>query len=156
RADNTSDPNRLRGILEGLGGLELPVVFPMHPRTKGAVKDGAIHTPNNIRVIEPLSYFDMLVAEENARAIGTDSGGVQREAYCLSIPCVTLRDETEWTETVDAGWNRLSGTSPASIREAFARVIQDEPPKTKPPIFGDGHAARQIADVLSAFLLQAD
>src|SRR5690606_3046429 len=93
----------------------------------------------------PLGYFDMLVAEENAAAIGTDSGGVQREAYGLGVPCVTLRDETEWTETVDAGWNRLVGADPDAIVAGFAA----EPPSgPRPPIFGDGDAAARIAAVI--------
>lgn len=148
RADNTNDPSRLRGILEGLGRLGVPVVLPIHPRTAAAVKEHGIAIPEGVRAVPPLGYFDMLVAEENAQSIGTDSGGVQREAYCLSVPCVTLRDETEWTETVDAGWNRLSGANPDAIVAAFRSAAT--PPSERPPIFGDGRAAHHIAAILSA------
>ena len=149
RAENTNAPARLRGILEGLGGLEVPVVLPIHPRTAAAMKDHGITAPAGVRIVPPFSYYDMLVAEENALAIGTDSGGVQREAYCLSIPCVTLRDETEWSETVEAGWNRLSGANPHAIRGAFAAARAPE--GDKPPIFGDGGAAHHIKRVLDGW-----
>jgi UDP-N-acetylglucosamine 2-epimerase len=147
RAATTADPALLRGILEGLGRLGVPVAFPMHPRTAAAVKEHGLTIPARVNVVEPFGYFDMLVAEENARAIVTDSGGVQREAYCLSIPCMTLRHETEWTETVDAGWNRLTGTDADAIVAAFEKAA---PLPDHPPIFGDGHAAEKIAEILLA------
>ena len=150
RADNTGDPKRLAGLFEGLGRLDKPVVLPIHPRTAAAVKSFGVTVPANVKVIEPLGYFDMLVAEEGAAIIGTDSGGVQREAYCLGVPCVTLRDETEWTETVDAGWNRLVGADPAKIIEGFTDA--KHLPPGRPPIFGAGDAAQKIEEALTAFV----
>jgi UDP-N-acetylglucosamine 2-epimerase len=96
-------------------------------------------------LIEPVGYFDMMVLEENARLIATDSGGVQREAYFLGIPCLTLRDETEWVETVTVGWNKLIGTEPQSILNAW---FSFESPLEHPPIFGDGTAGQRIAQIL--------
>jgi UDP-GlcNAc3NAcA epimerase len=148
RADNTTAARRLSGILDGLGRLPLPVVLPLHPRTEAALTEFGLPVPPNVKTTAPLGYFDMLVAEESAAAIGTDSGGVQREAYGLSIPCVTLRDETEWTETIDAGWNRLVGAEPEEIVAGFAAAV---PAATKPPIFGHGDAAERIAAVVSTF-----
>jgi UDP-N-acetylglucosamine 2-epimerase len=150
RADNTGDPKRLAGLFEGLGMLDKPVVLPIHPRTAAAVKAFGVAVPSNVRIVEPLGYFDMLVAEEGAAAIGTDSGGVQREAYCLAIPCVTLRDETEWTETIDAGWNRLTSSDPARIVAGFADA--QRVPKERPAIFGSGDAAVRIERSLSTYL----
>jgi UDP-N-acetylglucosamine 2-epimerase len=98
-----------------------------------------------VQVVEPVGYFDMMVLEENARLIATDSGGVQREAYFLKIPCLTLRDETEWTETVEAGWNKLVGADTQTICAAWRSFV---PPAQQPPLFGDGHAAQNIVDIL--------
>ena len=98
-----------------------------------------------MKAIEPVGYFDMIMLEANARLIATDSGGVQREAYFLSKPCITLRDETEWTETVDVGWNTLVGAQPDQILKAWRNF---SPPSNQPPIFGDGRAAEKIASIL--------
>lgn len=149
RADNTGDAARLSGLFEGLGRLDLPVVLPLHPRTEQALRGFGVPVPSNVRLVPPLGYFDMLVAEDNAAVIGTDSGGVQREAYFLSVPCVTLRDETEWTETIDAGWNRLAGAEPGRIVAAFGEA-RHTPPE-QPPIFGDGDAAVRIEQALRAY-----
>ena len=97
--------------------------------------------------IEPVGYFDMMVLEENARLIATDSGGVQREAYFLGRPCLTLRDETEWTETVAAGWNLLVGADPEEILGAWHTF---RPQGERPPIFGSGDAAEKIASLIGA------
>jgi UDP-GlcNAc3NAcA epimerase len=94
-----------------------------------------------VRLIEPVGYFDMMVLEENARLIATDSGGVQREAYFFGVPCLTLRDETEWGETVAAGWNVLAGNTPERIAALWRSHV---PPAERPPIFGDGTAADAI------------
>lgn len=148
RAENTDNPERLRGILAGLDRLDAPVVFPVHPRTRGALeaigwrpRDGAA-----IRLIEPVGYLEMIELAANARAVLTDSGGLQKEALFLGRPCVTLREETEWIETLQGGWNVLAGTSPDRIAEALARPPEDAPPTGA---FGDGHAARRIATLLA-------
>lgn len=145
RAGNTDDPARLGQIVAGLNRVPEIVVFPVHPRTRKALAQLGIPFADHVRLIEPVSYFDMIVLEENARVIATDSGGVQREAYFLGVPCLTLRDETEWVETVEAGWNLLVGTEPERIVEAW---LTFSPPADHPPIFGDGRAAQRIAEIL--------
>ncbi len=99
----------------------------------------------NVHVIDPVGYFDMMILEENARLIATDSGGVQREAYFAGVPCITLRDETEWTETVQVGWNRLVGVEPEKILDAWFGFT---PPAERPAIFGDGKASEKIVQIL--------
>ena len=147
RAANTDDPARLANLVAALNQAPETVIFPVHPRTRGALeKLGAVFGAH-VRLIEPVGYFDMVTLEANARLIATDSGGVQREAYFLSKPCLTLRDETEWTETVAAGWNTLAGNAPARIAELW-RTLQ--PPAAQPPIFGDGTAGERIARQLEA------
>jgi UDP-N-acetylglucosamine 2-epimerase len=146
RAANTDDPDRLRGIVAALNGASETVVFPAHPRTRSALDRVRASFGPHVRLLDPLSYFDMLVAEENARLIATDSGGVQREAYFLGIPCLTVRDETEWVETVEAGWNRLVGTDAARILDAWSGFT---PPPVRPPIFGDGTAGLRIAEIVT-------
>jgi len=110
RAENTDNYERLKNILTALSQLDMPVIFPIHPRTKSRVKEYNLEfLLEKIRVIEPVGYLDMIKLEKNAKAILTDSGGVQKEAFWLKVPCITLRDETEWVETVKSGWNRLVG-----------------------------------------------
>lgn len=149
RPSNTDVPENLHNILAAFAETREPVIFPVHPRTRQKIAelDGALNvkrTTRTVRTIEPVGYLDMLMLEENARMILTDSGGVQKEAYLLGVPCVTLREETEWEETVRAGWNRLAGTAPGRILEAVA----DYPRGARPPLYGDGGAAQQIARAL--------
>ena len=145
RAANTDDPTRLRDIVQALNAAGERVVFPLHPRTRQKIEALGIAFAPSVQVIEPVGYFDMITLEANARLIATDSGGVQREAYFLSKPCITLRDETEWTETVEAGWNILVGAQPDQILQAWHNF---SPPATQPPIFGDGKAAEKIVSIL--------
>lgn len=145
RAGNTDDPGRLAGIMAGLNAIPEPIVFPVHPRTRQAIARYGVPTAPHIRMIEPVGYLDMLALEAHARMILTDSGGVQREAYFLGIPCLTLREETELMETVEVGWNRLVGTDPRRIVEGW-RFFR--PSGLRPPLFGDGHAAERIAAIL--------
>lgn len=146
RAANTDDAMRLRNIVETLNNAPEPVVFPAHPRTVAALKRFDLNFSDNVRMIDPVGYFDMVVLEENARMIATDSGGVQREAYFMSIPCLTLRDETEWLETVQVGWNKLVGVE----KEQVLSVWKDfAPPNEHPPIFGNGTASNKIASIIS-------
>ena len=161
RAGNTDDRDRLRSVLEGLRQVPYPVVLPLHPRTRAAVRrhgleewldaaqcPGAGGLPGDRLVaIEPLGYLDMLQLEQHAAMILTDSGGVQKEAYYLGVPCVTLREETEWVETVACGWNRLSGVDPREITSAV-RHYQDHRPADRPALYGDGRSAAQIAEIL--------
>jgi UDP-GlcNAc3NAcA epimerase len=143
RAENTDDPERLRSIVSGLERSGLEVVLPLHPRARARLAE----LPNSrIQIIEPVGYLEMLALEQAASVIATDSGGVQKEAYFLGTPCVTLRDSTEWTETVATGWNRLVGADSEKIAESMRSF---RPAGPRPPLFGDGHAAEKIVEVLS-------
>jgi len=145
RAANTDDPERLSNIVKALSQVGETVIFPVHPRTRGALDKLDVQFGDNVRLIEPVGYFDMMVLEENARIIATDSGGVQREAYFMNKPCLTLRDETEWTETVEVGWNKLVGVDMNMIINEWKTFA---PPAEQPPIFGDGKAGEKIANIL--------
>lgn len=145
RAANTDDPRRLRSILDALAAVALPSVFPAHPRVAKAMAAARISPPANVRVVAPVGYGDMLALEKEARCILTDSGGMQKEAFLLGVPCVTLRDETEWPETVACGWNTLAGAD----RERIAAAVNRPPPSgERPPLFGDGRAAEKIVSLL--------
>ncbi|MCG3208471.1 MAG: UDP-2,3-diacetamido-2,3-dideoxy-D-glucuronate 2-epimerase [Anaerolineae bacterium] len=147
RAANTDDPQRLEAIVTALNIVAETVIFPAHPRTRAALQKINASFEPNVRVIDPVGYFDMLTLEDNARLIATDSGGVQREAYFLKKPCLTLRDETEWTETVSAGWNKLVGVQPDEVGRAW---FDFSPPAEQPPIFGDGAAGKRIGEIISS------
>ncbi len=158
RAENTDDPQRLAGILAGLRQVPYPVVLPLHPRTRAAIVrhgilfhfDGAPSgSQDAVIAVEPLGYLDMLQLQQQAAMILTDSGGVQKEAYYLGVPCVTLRDETEWTETVEVGWNSLVGADPKCLLDAVQR-FRNGGPVQRPSLYGDGHTAERILEVLSA------
>lgn len=145
RAENTDDRDRLLGILRGLSSSNQRVVFPVHPRTRKLLhKEGADLGPS-ILCIDPVGYLDMLRLEDTAGVIVTDSGGMQKEAYWLGVPCVTVRDETEWVETTATGWNVLAGADPQRITQAIASAAR---PSTRPPIYGtSGAAARCVAAI---------
>jgi UDP-N-acetylglucosamine 2-epimerase len=143
RASNTDSPDNLRRIVSAFNAIREPIVFPVHPRTRAVIDRLGLSFAPHVLAIEPVGYLDMLALESNARAILTDSGGVQREAYFLAVPCVTLREETELTETVQAGWNQLVGAQPERIIETVRDFV---PPADHPPLFGDGHAAERIVE----------
>ena len=146
RAENTDDPERLASIIRGLGRSGLPVLLPMHPRTRSRVK--RLVLPENIEVIPPVSYLAMLSLVRAARRVFTDSGGLQKEALWLGTPCITLRDETEWVETLNGGWNILVGADAGRIESAAT-----EEPSASPPEFGsvaDGRASDLIASLLNS------
>lgn len=147
RAGNTDDPDRLAQLISAFEHSPRPVLFPVHPRTAARLRQWNIALRGSIVAIKPLSYLDMLCAERGARAIFTDSGGVQREAYFCGVPCVTLRDETEWVETVRAGWNRLAG-SYDQIRQLLNGEVPR--PKERPALFGRGDAAEQVVGTLES------
>ena len=148
RAENVDDPVRLADILTGLRRVSaefgVPVLFPMHPRTQKMVREFSLST-EGIRVIDPVGYLEFLMLESMAALLLTDSGGVQEEGCILTVPCVTLRENTERPETIDVGANILAGTQPAQILAAAARMI--ERPRTWDNPFGKGDAARRILDV---------
>lgn len=146
RPGNTDDPLRMQKIIIALNACGENVVFPAHPRTREALRKLNIQVNPNIKFIEPVGYLDMLILEENARIIATDSGGVQREAYYLKIPCLTLRDNTEWKETVSTGWNRLVGVETDNILKHW---FDFQPPSQHPSIYGDGTAAHRITNILN-------
>lgn len=145
RASNTDDPETLRRLIGALGAMERKVVFPVHPRTRKALRRYGLELPENIVAIEPVGYVDMVQLEKNAECILTDSGGMQKEAYWLGVRCVTMREETEWVETVQVGWNRLVGSDAAAIGDA---VENWTPRKERPPLYGNGDAAKRIAAIL--------
>jgi len=145
RAENVDEPEQLAGILRGVGDSGRPVVFPVHPRTRASFAANGLKPAANVQVIDPVGYLEMLVLEDNAESIVTDSGGVQKEAYFAGRPCVTLRDRTEWTETVAAGWNVLAGTDAAEIARAMRHF---RPDGERPELFGDGHAAERVVEAL--------
>ncbi len=152
RAENTDDREKLAQILDALNRIaqSLPVVLPLHPRTrKLTVEFGLAERLSALRVVEPLSYLDMVALEQAAAVIVTDSGGVQKEAYFYSVPCITMRDETEWVETIDAGMNTLAGADTTAIVDAFEsmRRRRQMPENTFP--YGDGHAAERILEMLA-------
>lgn len=147
RAENTDDPAKLKAILSTLSQIDQKVIFPIHPRTLAKLAEYNLSFPKgSLQLIEPVGYFDMLTLELNAAIILTDSGGVQKEAYMAKTPCITLRDETEWVETVEAHWNCLVGSEPRAIREAlYLKWLGSG----YPDLFGDGAAGAQIAKMLT-------
>lgn len=149
RAENTDDIGRLREIVSGLNMLssELPVVLPLHPRTRKIMEEQSIQTAPTVIVCAPLPFLDMVQLEQSSRLIVTDSGGVQKEAYFYGVPCITMRDETEWVETVHAGWNLLAGADASRIANAANRLLEREL-GAQMPLYGDGQAARRIVERL--------
>lgn len=147
RSENTDRLERLNGIVAALAGLNERVIFPIHPRTRKALEGMKTANPANVTLIEPLGYLEMVALARSARMILTDSGGLQKEAYWLGVPCVTLREETEWTETVDAGWNVLAGSDTERI---VAAVRDFSRPVCRPPLYGEGGGiAAQCVALLS-------
>jgi UDP-GlcNAc3NAcA epimerase len=148
RAGNVDDPARLGALVDLLSSMPLPVLLPLHPRTAtrlsaagllDRLRDGA-----GVRLIEPVGYFEMTALLCHARAVLTDSGGLQKEAYLAGVPCVTMRPSTEWTETVQQGWNVLVDLDSAAARTALER----EPPAIHPRLYGDGHAGQRVVEAL--------
>ena len=152
RPYNADIPRNLRNIFQAFSEIGEPIVFPVHPRTSKKIADFARtfsqeKVPGNMKMIEPVGYLDMLVLEENARLILTDSGGMQKEAYFFGVPCITLRPETEWLETVQTGWNVVAGADISAIVEGYQMTI-NSPPKSRPDLYGDGKAAQHILQLL--------
>ena len=151
RAENTDDPKKLKSIFRALNeiGKKTPVVLPLHPRTKKMIKAYHLFSEfKSIKFIEPVSYLDMLKLGKNAKAILTDSGGVQKEAYWFGVPCLTLREETEWVETIESGWNTLVGTSVERIMKEADHAGGRRRYLKRNRIFGDGKASQKIVQIL--------
>ncbi len=153
RPVNTDNRENLESILSALEESGLPVLFPVHPRTKKMLKEYGLwgYLPANVIATEPLGYLDMLEIMAHARKILTDSGGMQKEAYLLGVPCITLRDTTEWVETVKDGWNVLVGAK----KEMIVEMIRTFSPKNKRSmIFGEVGASGRIADIIKDFKIE--
>lgn len=142
RPSNTDNPDNLKSIISAFGKLDQPVLWPVHPRNKKKLKDLVI--PENLHLIDPVSYFKMLILLKNCSKVITDSGGLQKEAYWLKKPCITIREETEWVETLEGGWNIL--VAPNEIAAAVNMV----PTAQWKPLYGDGHASEKIAEILKS------
>ncbi len=149
RAENTDDLARLRGILQGLADSGLPVILPLHPRTRGTIDRAGIVVADNIRVVPPVGYLEMVWLEMHCRVIATDSGGVQKEAYFHGKPCVTMRDETEWVELVEGNWNTLVGADARRISLALQRTRSTSTLQIA-DLYGHGDAADRIAKALQS------
>ncbi len=159
RASNTDEPENLRSILEAMRQIAktgLKVLFPVHPRTKKAMEKAnllAMVDTAGIITSDPVSYMEMIALESEARFLLTDSGGVQKEAYFFGVPCVVAREETEWTELVEIGWNRLAGAKTETILAATETVLREDfANKPRPDYYGTGHAAAHIVNVLQWFV----
>ncbi len=148
RAGNVDRPERLEKLAELLAAMPQPVVFPVHPRTRRRLEDaGLMDRLGDVRVVGPLGYLDFLKLARHARAVLTDSGGVQKEAYLLGVPCITLRDTTEWVETVESGWNVLVDLDAEAALAALGREL----PAERPELYGGGHAAERVCEVLGSY-----
>lgn len=148
RPHNTDDPDRLASILDALAAVPDEVVFPAHPRTTDAMQEYGLYeeAAEELTLIDPVGYVDFIDLTANARVVATDSGGVQKEAFFLGTPCVTMRDSTEWPEIVDAGWNVLVGGDPQRIEAELASSF--DRPEDKPQPYGDGNAAVAVQKTL--------
>ena len=152
RPYNTDDAGTLQKIIDALSKIDEKVILPVHPRLRNKLDEFNIIFPKNIHPTEPLGYLDTLILERNARVIVTDSGGLQKEAYFQSTPCVTLRPETEWTETLESDWNRLAWNSEEEIVSAVEKSLNSHP-TSQPPHFGDGKAANKIAEIIKKSMM---
>jgi UDP-GlcNAc3NAcA epimerase len=145
RSENTDDMSQLSRILSAFNSLDEPMVFPVHPRTRKVLTEANCELKPHIQLIDPVSYLDMMTLATSARLVLTDSGGLQKEAYWLGIPCLTLREETEWVETVEKGWNKLVGSDSVRISQA---VHSFAPANSRPGLYGDGFASARCVDLL--------
>jgi UDP-N-acetylglucosamine 2-epimerase len=149
RPYNTDIPGNLQNILSAFLEINEPIIFPVHPRTRQKLTSLPAHLLKSLILIPPVGYLDMLMLEQNAKVILTDSGGMQKEAYWVEVPCVTLRDETEWVETVKAGWNVVVGVDYKKIVDAACSFKCSD---HRPDIYGDGRAAERIVSLITNYL----
>lgn len=147
RAENTDNPKNLKNIFDAFAAYGKKIVLPLHPRTQKFVKQYNIQMSRNVQVLSPVGYLDMLALEMCADKIATDSGGVQKEAYFLEKPCITMRSETEWVETVADRWNVIVGNSPEKICAAIEEFV---PSGYRSDVFGNGTAAEKICTLLKS------
>ncbi|MEX2411841.1 MAG: UDP-N-acetylglucosamine 2-epimerase (non-hydrolyzing) [Candidatus Paceibacterota bacterium] len=145
RPYNVDDPENLKLILKEFSHLTHPVIFPIHPRTRKVINENIIKVPDSVILIEPLGYIDFICLQQHSHKIITDSGGIQKEAYILKKPCITLRSETEWVETVISGWNLLINISESSN---FSSLIESFcPPNRHEPLFGENVAEKMVTHI---------
>ena len=149
RAGNVDDPERLARLVDVLEAMPLPVVFALHPRTRDRLSAAGLleqlERSDNVLLVPPLGYVELTALLCNARAVLTDSGGLQKEAYLAGVPCITMRPSTEWTETVEQGWNALVDLDAG----AALRALEREPPPERPPLYGDGRAGERVVSALT-------
>ena len=145
RAENTDDGGRLSRIVRALNAIEEPVVFPVHPRTRKMLAEDGVRLNPHVMMIDPVGYLDMIALTSGARLVLTDSGGLQKEAYWLRVPCLSLRDETEWVETVATGWNVLVGSNDELIVLCARSFVR---PESHPTLYGDGSAAERCVELM--------
>ena len=153
RASNTDDETHLRSIMGAFSALDRPVIFPVHPRTRKFLQQYGIDAGSNCTLIEPLPYLDMLALLIHAAAVLTDSGGIQKEAYILQVPCITLRTNTEWIETVQDGWNILAGADRQKILHAVRSLHEGD--RRHSAHYGDGTAAEKISGIITNYEVQS-
>jgi UDP-N-acetylglucosamine 2-epimerase len=157
RAATSDDPERLGAVLRAFARLDRPVVFAVHPRTRKNMEAfglADLADSPSIRLVPPISYLEMSALLRGAQKLLTDSGGMQKEAYFFGVPCVTLRDETEWVETVELGWNALAGTDEQAIVGAAGAAFDRS--AERPPVYGDGHAAEACVAALEGLPVRSD
>lgn len=152
RAENTDNEERMNSLFDTFSGIDREIIIPLHPRTKKQLEAFSISVSKNVKIINPVGYLDMLQLLQNAFAVLTDSGGVQKEAYYFKVPCITLRSETEWTETIDVGWNKVVDVDPAKILEALNNSDKVRE-KSHPELYGDGDTSNRIVNVLTTDLI---
>ena len=149
RAGNVDDPERLRALVELLLAVPHPVILPLHPRTHARLRAAGLlerlQRSQRMSITPPLGYVELTALMCNARAVLTDSGGLQKEAYLAGVPCITLRSTTEWVETVETGWNVLVDLDV----DAALRALERQPPAARPALYGDGHAAERVVSALT-------
>jgi len=151
RAETTDNPAKLMPILDALRKIDIPIIFPMHPRLRARLAQSSHSEPlgRHVHVVDPVGYLEMLALQRNARFVMTDSGGLQKEAYFSGVPCITLRDETEWRETLHGGWNTLVGSDSAAILHAVKELMQENEVIWEPrnlESFGGGQACKRSVD----------
>jgi len=153
RAENVDNAENLKNIIDGLSQVEekfkLPIILPLHPRTKRRLKEFNLSVSKKIKIIPPLGFLDFLQLEGNAKLVLTDSGGIQEECFILQVPCVTLRENTERPETVEHGGNIIAGTNPEKILKSVQKILKKNPKhKEWQSPFGDGKAGERIIDII--------
>jgi UDP-N-acetylglucosamine 2-epimerase len=151
RAENIDNTDRFKRLIDLINMLDEKIIFPVHPRTKNKLKEVNYHYSSHINLIDPIGYLDMLDLLSNSKYLITDSGGMQKEAYYLNVPCITLRDETEWVETVTSGWNLLVKEPISDNTSKAISTFLHNRNRSHPDLYGDGNTSCHIMEVLSIY-----